>query len=80
MKSLLEEFRIIEQDISSLSLKYWLYPAVIAVIFYYPVLNASAYYADDLYRAYFGTFGWYHLGRPFADITALLYSSTIDLQ
>jgi hypothetical protein len=80
MKSLLEEFGAIQQDISSLSLKYWLYPAIIAVIFYYPVLNASVYFADDLYRSYFGTFGWYHLGRPFADITALLYSSTIDLQ
>jgi hypothetical protein len=80
MNYLLVEFRIIEQDISSLTLKYWLYPAVIAVIFYYPLLNASAYYADDLYRAYFGTFGWSQLGRPFADITALLYSSTIDLQ
>lgn len=53
---------------------------LIAFIFYYPILYASVYYADDVSRSYFGHFSWTSMGRPLADVVALAYSSISEMR
>lgn len=49
---------------------------VFAFFFYFPLLYAESFYADDIVRisATHGSFFWQQLGRFFAEWTAYLYS------
>ncbi|HBM2742313.1 TPA: glucosyltransferase domain-containing protein, partial [Enterobacter hormaechei subsp. xiangfangensis] len=47
-----------------------------AFVFFLPLMMAGVYYRDDLDRATTGYFGWSSLGRPFADLILVLFSSS----
>lgn len=48
---------------------------LLSALYYYPILYANTFYADDAYRINVGFFGWNELGRYFANGVAYLYSA-----
>src|SRR5690625_7772912 len=62
-------------------LKTFLIIFFVALLFYYPVIYGSGFYADDVFRVnvYRKGVGWHYLGRHLATTIAQLYSNSRNL-
>lgn len=62
-------------------LKTFLIIFFVALLFYYPVIYGSGFYADDVFRVNVSRkgFGWHYLGRHLATTIAQLYSNSRNL-
>lgn len=48
---------------------------IVAILFYFPILYASAYHEDDVYRVIHGYYGFAWSGRVLLEAVAKVYSS-----